>query len=81
MDASFPAPQKWRVYTGSELRWIYRNRQDPRVAARLQFWQDMQPCFPPWEQPQWRRLWQTYRPTPTAQADGSLEPRPRFKTL
>ncbi|CDG16852.1 hypothetical protein [Xenorhabdus doucetiae] len=34
--------------TGKELRWIFRNKNDPRVAAKIQFWDDGEPTSPPW---------------------------------
>ena len=70
---------KERTITHSELRWIFRNRKNPLVAERVQFWHEvggiMQPCSPPWStdnhstamvdgQPrQWCLLWSRYVPT------------------
>lgn len=34
--------------TGMELRWIYRNRFDPKVKNRIQFWHKGKPVSPPW---------------------------------
>lgn len=34
--------------TGSELRWVYRNRHDKHVQECVQFWQNMKPVPPPW---------------------------------
>jgi len=54
-------PGKWggawntkaRSITGAELRWVYRNRFDPVVRARIQFWKlsanRWRQCPPPWE--------------------------------
>jgi hypothetical protein len=35
--------------TGSELRWIYRNKDDPKVQKSVQFWYKGKPCCPPWD--------------------------------
>ncbi|MCR6650961.1 MAG: hypothetical protein NVV73_05405 [Cellvibrionaceae bacterium] len=48
------AEDKIRSITGSELRWIYRHRNVPRVQQRIQFWyrgngQNFVPVSPPWE--------------------------------
>lgn len=48
------AEDKIRSITGSELRWIYRHRNAPRVQQRIQFWyrgngQNFLPVPPPWE--------------------------------
>ena len=53
------ALNKERGFTGSELRWIYRHRNDPRVANAVQFWLTdstgrMRPARPPWEE---GRVW------------------------
>ncbi|MCC8368355.1 hypothetical protein J8V57_19340 [Xenorhabdus sp. PB61.4] len=41
--------------TGKELRWIFRNRQHPNVAARIQFWKNNCPTSAPWRlNPIWR---------------------------
>lgn len=40
---------KNRSITGSELRWIYRNRANPQVRQHVQFWIMGEPCPPPWE--------------------------------
>jgi hypothetical protein len=34
--------------TASELRWIYRNRFDPRIISSVQFWLNGDPVPPPW---------------------------------
>ncbi|WP_146114477.1 hypothetical protein [Ochrobactrum vermis] len=49
-----------RPYTGSELRWLYRNRHDPDVQNVVQFWQDGKHVEPPWETD--RELWKRYEP-------------------
>lgn len=45
--------QKERSITGSELRWIYRNKGVPLVQKRVQFWLkssgSWSQCLPPWE--------------------------------
>jgi hypothetical protein len=58
--------KKERSITGSELRWVYRHKDNPRVSAQIQFWnktgitpsEDIQvaediwrPCSPPWSDP------------------------------
>lgn len=40
---------KNRSITGSELRWIYRNRYRESVVRNVQFWILGTPCPPPWE--------------------------------
>ncbi|WP_143354762.1 MULTISPECIES: hypothetical protein [unclassified Erwinia] len=35
--------------TGCELRWIYRNRHNPNVINKVQFWKHQRPVCPPWE--------------------------------
>ncbi|CAH1671723.1 MULTISPECIES: hypothetical protein [unclassified Chelatococcus] len=40
---------KGRSITGAELRWIYRNRYDPKVQRSVQFWLNGEPSYPPWE--------------------------------
>lgn len=40
---------KNRSITGSELRWIYRNRHLAEVQAHVQFWAVTEKCLPPWE--------------------------------
>jgi hypothetical protein len=53
---------KERAVTNAELRWIFRNRHDPQVAERVQFWKDMKPTLPPWEIDTLRSTWETYQP-------------------
>ncbi|WP_258087282.1 hypothetical protein [Xenorhabdus bovienii] len=54
--------KKGTSYTGSELRWIYRNRKDPKVKSCIQFWRNGQPVLPPWEEGKDAHLWQYYQP-------------------
>lgn len=67
---------KQRSITGSELRWIYRNRADPAVQKGVQFWLAEEklsldeplpePTTPPWTgtHPQkWREAFASYQPT------------------
>ncbi|MDC9596277.1 hypothetical protein [Xenorhabdus anantnagensis] len=54
--------KKGTSYTGSELRWIYRNRKDPKVKSCIQFWRNGQPVFPPWVEGKDAHLWQDYQP-------------------
>jgi hypothetical protein len=57
---------KTRSITGAELRWVYRNRNDPVVRAKVQFWLGINPCGPPWEapsDPNWVKAWAAYHPT------------------
>ncbi|WP_338805287.1 hypothetical protein WDV76_10245 [Xenorhabdus griffiniae] len=49
-------------YTNKELRWIYRNRKDPRVQSCIQFWLDGSPVSPPWIEGRYVDLWQNYQP-------------------
>ncbi|MEM7449643.1 MAG: hypothetical protein AAF355_15515 [Myxococcota bacterium] len=62
---------KIRNYTGSELRWIFRHRRDPRVQAKVQFWRyvgwrsvwggdSYVPCPPPWEKGPNKKYWDWY---------------------
>lgn len=44
-----PGKIKERSITSAELRWIYRNRFDPKVQKVIQFWYKGKPCGPPWE--------------------------------
>jgi hypothetical protein len=58
---------KERAFTGVELRWIYRNRHNPRVQSSIQFWMEGQPTCPPWDPryPYDRNacsLWRSYIP-------------------
>lgn len=69
---------KERTITHSELRWIYRNRNNPLVQAQVQFWLTtggrLTPCVAPWEnsskaatmpsgsQLTWQNAWKVYRP-------------------
>jgi hypothetical protein len=60
---------KHRSVTGTELRWIYRNRHDTNVQNAVQFWYEGRPCCPPWD-PEFDAvsdstlslLWKLYRP-------------------
>jgi hypothetical protein len=40
---------KNRSITGSELRWVYRNREDPEVGKYIHFWFHLKHARPPWE--------------------------------
>ncbi|GLU29819.1 hypothetical protein Brsp01_50520 [Brucella sp. NBRC 12950] len=46
--------------TGSELRWLYRNRDNPAVQDVVQFWKDGHRVNPPWEDD--KKLWSQYLP-------------------
>jgi hypothetical protein len=74
--ASIP-DDKERTITHSELRWIYRNRANPLVQQRVQFWRtaaNIQTCIPPWEDQtvmttlpsgaamSWAQAWRIYKP-------------------
>ncbi|OTA21274.1 T3SS effector EspK [Xenorhabdus beddingii] len=48
--------------TGSELRWIYRNRRDLKVQASVQFWRNKEPVSAPWEEGEYVELWRQYHP-------------------
>lgn len=37
-----------KAITGSELRWIYRNKNYFKVQQTLQFWHKSKACCPPW---------------------------------
>jgi len=47
-SADMPDGERRKPYTAVELRWIYRNRHDPRVQKCIQFWLDGKPTSPPW---------------------------------
>lgn len=63
---------KVRTITNAELRWIYRNRNDPNTQKHIQFWLNDKPCCPPWR-PEWDSgvgkkvagniAWEGYTPT------------------
>jgi hypothetical protein len=59
-NSCFRQVEKSRSVTGSELRWIYRNRAHPGVRQRIQFWLNDAPCGPPWVSN--GRLWARYKP-------------------
>jgi hypothetical protein len=50
------ADNKERTITHSELRWIYRNRTNPKVSGGVQFWLSggggINACPPPWDNAQ-----------------------------
>ncbi|MDX7989199.1 hypothetical protein FE392_18105 [Xenorhabdus sp. 12] len=48
--------------TGKELRWIYRNRNNPLVAKKIQFWILHNPTCPPWMEEPGVTDWQAYIP-------------------
>ncbi|KMJ45790.1 hypothetical protein AB204_07220 [Xenorhabdus khoisanae] len=54
--------KKGSSYTGSELRWIYRNRRDPKIISCIQFWRGGVPVAPPWIGGKDASLWQNYHP-------------------
>lgn len=56
--------KKNRAITNAELRWIYRNRKDPDVNARVQCWENLKPCPPPWGRGDaiLDGLWNAYKP-------------------
>ncbi|VVE17161.1 hypothetical protein [Pandoraea anhela] len=49
-DNLAPGETKNRAYTGAELRWVYRNREDPRVQKNVHFWMNRQQVPPPWQE-------------------------------
>jgi hypothetical protein len=56
---------KVRSVTGSELRWVYRNRFDQRVAQGIQFWFNDAQCPAPWldnNHSDWIDAWKQYHP-------------------
>ncbi|WP_143354763.1 MULTISPECIES: hypothetical protein [unclassified Erwinia] len=40
--------RQFKSITGSELRWIYRNRHNENVRNKIQFWRGFQAVCPPW---------------------------------
>ncbi|MDC9605787.1 hypothetical protein WDV76_04305 [Xenorhabdus griffiniae] len=45
-----------------ELRWVYRNRYNPNVQRKIQFWLDGKPTSPPWESVEGKEIWRLYTP-------------------
>ncbi|MEX0447773.1 hypothetical protein [Xenorhabdus sp. SGI246] len=45
--------------TGKELRWLFRHREYPNVAKKIQFWLNDTPTTPPWEEAG-STLWKNY---------------------
>ncbi len=54
--------EKKRDVTGSELRWLYRHRNDTAVMDNVRFWEDYNPVAPPWNDQRCSNLWATYKP-------------------
>jgi hypothetical protein len=56
--------RKFRVVTGAELRWVYRNREDADVQKHIQFWLANKPSVPPWDPGYTGRVadWSQYTP-------------------
>ncbi|MDC9606331.1 hypothetical protein [Xenorhabdus griffiniae] len=48
--------------TATELRWIYRNRENPNVQEKIQFWLNGHPTLPPWENEKGKEIWKLYTP-------------------
>jgi hypothetical protein len=48
--------------TSRELRWVYRNRNNPNVQRKIQFWLDGKPTSPPWESVEGKKIWRLYTP-------------------
>jgi hypothetical protein len=57
------ASQHGRSITSGELRWIYRNWNNPLVRANTRFWTRQGTSLPPWELPGHRDLWELYTPS------------------
>ena len=53
---------KVRSITNAELRWMYRHRLESGVQKYVQFWENKQPCGPPWERPELQDIWDAYSP-------------------
>lgn len=53
-----------RSITGAELRWLYRNRDNPQVYKNVQFWYQGKECSPPWLEgaPKYQKAWKHYHP-------------------
>ncbi|MDC9593206.1 hypothetical protein [Xenorhabdus sp. IM139775] len=45
--------------TGKELRFLYRNRNNPNISRKVQFWICDKPTSPPWEN-EGNNLWKNY---------------------
>jgi len=83
--AQFESDDYWNKYrqvTGSELRWIYRMRENEKVKNFVQFWRsengkEFEQCPPPWEWDNWcgtnyKKIWNEYKPTMEGAYDSLL---------
>lgn len=74
--------EKYRNITASELRWIYRMRNNEKVEKFIQFWRSddgniFEQCSPPWEWKNWQKtdyttIWSQYKPTMEGAYDSLL---------
>ena len=55
--------------TGSELRYVYRNWDAIGETNRLHFYLLGEETVPPWEQDDWRAMWEGYRQHRSEKAD------------
>ncbi len=58
--------------TASELRWLYRNKNDEGVKITVKFWKDGGYVPAPWDSEDGKKLWGNYKPKKT----GSIVHRP-----
>ncbi len=55
-------------FTNSELRFIYRNREDERFKSNIKFYIDCNECDALWASDDGRKDWEQYKPKSTANA-------------
>lgn len=51
-----------KSFTASELRWIFRNRDDDKVKNVIKFWKEGKIVPAPWETSNGIELWKNYKP-------------------
>lgn len=89
IDANHPDRKvRSKSLTSSELRWLYRNRNDKKVQETIQFWYKGKPCSPPWVQHFDRvygssvaRLWLKYVPKYSNSSVSPIREGGRFLSL
>lgn len=57
-DVIFPSPLMGKSITGREIRWVYRNRENPEVKDHVKFVRDNEIVSTPWETD--KKPWQVY---------------------
>jgi len=54
--------KKDKSYTASELRWLFRNKDNDNVKHVVKYWKDGGYVPAPWESDEGRELWENYKP-------------------